>query len=212
MNPKISVQLRAIALAAMISCLASAASAQWNEQVLYSFQNGTDGSTPTGSLVFDRAGNLYGATQDGGSSTCLSPGACGTVYELTPPTQTGGAWTETVLYVFKGYAYGDGATPEGGLVIDDAGNLYGVTGYGGTGPCLLLGGPVGCGTVYELSPPAQPGGPWTEAVLYSFQGGNDGFVAFGDLAFDNAGNLYGDLRFALWWPVRHGFRVESAEG
>jgi hypothetical protein len=197
MNPKISVQLRvrAIALAAMVCCLASAASAQWNEQVLYSFQNGTDGATPTGAVVFDKAGNLYGVTQNGGSSTCLSPDACGTVYTLTPPAQTGAAWTETVLYVFKGYTYGDGASPQGGLVIDDAGNLYGTTGYGGTGPCLLLGGPVGCGTVYELSPPAQPGGPWTEAVLYSFRGGNDGFVAFGDLAFDNAGNLYGATLF-----------------
>ena len=89
----------------------------------------------------------------------------------------------------------DGATPEGGLVIENAGKLYGVTGYGGTGPCLLLGGPVGCGTVYELSPPAQTGDPWTETVLYSFQGGNDGFIAFGDLAFDKVGNLYGATLF-----------------
>ena len=179
----------------MFCPLAFPASVQWNEQVLYSFQNGTDGATPTGAVVFDKSGNLYGVTQNGGAATCLSPDACGTVYELTPPAQTGGAWTETVLYVFKGYTYGDGATPEGGLVIDDAGNLYGTTGYGGTGACLLLGGPVGCGTVYELSPPAQIGDPWTERVLYSFQGGNDGFVAYGDLAFDKAGNLYGATLF-----------------
>ena len=179
----------------MFCSFSFAASSQWNEQVLYSFQGSTDGATPNGAIVFDKAGNLYGATQNGGASTCLSPYDCGTVYKLTPPTQTGGEWTETVLYVFKGYTYGDGASPQGGLVIDDAGNLYGTTGYGGTGPCLLLGGPVGCGTVYELSPPAQIGDPWGETVLYSFQGGNDGFIAFGDLAFDKAGNLYGATLF-----------------
>ena len=187
--------VRATALAATLCCLASGASAQWNEQVLYSFQGGTDGATPFGAVVFDKAGNLYGATQNGGASICLSPGDCGTVYKLTPPAQTGGAWTETVLYVFRGYAYGDGATPEGGLIIDDAGNLYGTTGYGGTGSCPLLGGPVGCGTVYELSPPAEAGDPWTETVLYSFQDVNDGYVAYGDLTFDKAGNLYGVTLF-----------------
>jgi uncharacterized repeat protein (TIGR03803 family) len=100
-----------------------------------------------------------------------------------------------VLYVFKGHAYNDGATPEGGLVIDPAGNLYGTTGYGGSGSCTLLGGAVGCGTVYELSPPAKQGNPWTETVLYSFQGGKDGFVATGDLVFDKAGNLNGATLF-----------------
>ncbi len=183
-------------MASTVLCgLISTASAEWNEQVLYSFQGGTDGATPTGAVVFDKAGNLYGATQNGGASTCLSPYNCGTVYRLTPPAQTGGVWTETVLYVFRGYAAGDGATPEGGLVIDDAGNLYGVTGYGGTGTCLLLGGAVGCGTVYELSPPIQAGDPWTETVLYSFQNVNDGYVGYSDLVFDKAGNLYGATLF-----------------
>jgi hypothetical protein len=100
-----------------------------------------------------------------------------------------------VLYTFKGHAQNDGATPEGGLVIDESGNLYGTTGYGGSGPCLLLGGAVGCGTVYELSPPTKQGDPWTETVLYSFRGGKDGYVAFGDLVFDKAGNLYGATLF-----------------
>lgn len=180
---------------ALVCSFVSAASAQWNEQVLYSFQAGTDGATPVGAVVFDKAGNLYGATQNGGASTCLSPDNCGTVYKLTPPAEEGGAWTETVLYVFKGYTEGDGASPEGGLVIDDIGNLYGTTGYGGSGTCLLLGGPVGCGTVYELSPPANPADPWTETVLYSFQSVNDGYVAAGDLTFDKAGNLYGATLF-----------------
>jgi uncharacterized repeat protein (TIGR03803 family) len=178
-----------------ILALAVNASAEWKEKVLYSFQGGTDGAIPTGAVVFDKAGNLYGATGDGGASTCDGPGQCGTVYQLAPPATNGGAWTETVLYIFKGHAQNDGATPEGGLVIDQAGNLYGTTGYGGSGSCTLLGGAVGCGTVYELSPPAKQGDPWTETVLYSFQGGKDGRVGFGDLVFDKAGNLYGATLF-----------------
>ncbi len=196
MNP---IQVRTIGrpiLLLVFACsLASVASAEWKEKVLYSFQGVPDGSVPSGGVVFDKAGNLYGATQDGGSSSCDGPGQCGTVYQLTPPTKKGGAWTETVLYVFKGHAYDDGATPEGGVVIDEGGNLYGTTGYGGSGTCTLLGGAVGCGTVYELSPPAKQGDPWTETVLYSFQGGKDGYVASGDLVFDKAGNLYGATLF-----------------
>jgi hypothetical protein len=183
------------ALCTLILALAPSASAQWNEQVLYSFQGLPDGATPVGGMVFDEQGNLYGATSNGGSSSCLGPGQCGTVFELTPPATQGGPWTETVLYVFKGRTYNDGATPEGGLITDAAGNLYGTTAYDGTGSCKLLGSIVGCGTVYELSPPAQPGGAWTETVLYSFQGGDDGYAPLGDLVFDGAGNLYGATKF-----------------
>jgi hypothetical protein len=185
-----------LVLSLALACsFVAVASAEWKEKVLYSFQGVSDGAVPTGAVVFDKAGNLYGATLDGGASTCDGPGQCGTVYKLAPPATKGGAWTETVLYIFKGHAHNDGATPEGGLVIDEAGNLYGTTGYGGSGPCLLLGGAVGCGTVYELSPPAKQGDPWTEKVLYSFQGGKDGYVASGDLVFDKAGNLYGATLF-----------------
>jgi hypothetical protein len=188
--------LRGAAYALIVICyFASSAFAQWKEKVIYSFQGGTDGAVPAGGMVFDKSGNLYGATEDGGANGCNSPGPCGTVFELSPPAKPGGTWTEKVLYVFKGQAYGDGATPEGSVIIDNAGNLYGTTGYGGTGSCALLGGPVGCGTVYELSPPAQAGDPWTEKVLYSLQGGNDGYVATGNLVFDRAGNLYGATLF-----------------
>ena len=186
-----------VTLAFLVSLvlLAQPASAEWKEKVLYSFQGVPDGAVPAGGVVFDKAGNLYGATLDGGSSSCDGPDQCGTVYELSLPAKRGDPWTETVLYVFKGHAQNDGASPEGGIVMDAAGNLYGTTGYGGNGPCTLLGGAVGCGTVYELSPPARQGDPWTETVLYSFQGGNDGYVASGDLVFDKAGNLYGATLF-----------------
>jgi uncharacterized repeat protein (TIGR03803 family) len=146
-------------------------------------------------VVFDTAGNLYGATNEGGS-TCL-PQGCGTVFEVSPPGHMGGAWTETVIYAFQGAfnGSGDGLTPVGGLIIDQQGNLYGTTSLGGNGPCVLLGSRVGCGTVYELSPPAQKGRQWTETNLYNFQGGNDGYFPIGDLVFDKHGNLYG----ATWF-------------
>src|SRR5579872_6295890 len=191
LNLRIRFFVHPLALCVAILVLASMASAEWKEKVLYSFQGGTDGATPAGGVVFDQRGNLYGATLDGGSSSCPSPQQCGTVYQLAPPAQKGGAWAETVLYVFKGHDQNDGASPEGGLIIDNAGNLYGTTGYGGSGPCILLGTAVGCGTVFELSPPAKQGDPWKETVLYSFQGNKDGYVPFGDLVFDRFGNLYG---------------------
>jgi hypothetical protein len=89
------------------------------------------------------------------------------------------------------WAFVDGALQVGGLVMDKDGNLYGTNGYGGTGDFVLLGTKVGCGTVYEMSPPAQKGGSWNEAVLYSFQSGTDGYLPQDDLVFDPAGNLYG---------------------
>jgi len=182
-------------LSVAMFALTSVASAEWKESVLYSFQGGTDGATPAGGVVFDAAGNLYGATTDGGAANCSGPFQCGTVYQLKPPARKGDPWTETVLYIFKGTAANDGASPFGGLVMDASGNLYGTTGYDGTGNCLLFGGRVGCGTVYELSPPAKKGGPWTETVLYSFKGNTDGQLPVGDLVFDKQGNLYGATQY-----------------
>ncbi|HTZ97635.1 MAG TPA: choice-of-anchor tandem repeat GloVer-containing protein [Terriglobales bacterium] len=186
-----------ILAALFVLAFAPTALAQWNEEVLYSFQGGTDGVHPTGSVVFDNQGNLYGATSNGGGTSqfCLGPAGCGIVYELSPPTQNGAPWAETILHIFRGSAYGDGAAPTGGLVMDSSGNLYGVTGYDGSGQCTLFGSVVGCGTVYEMVPPSQPGGSWTETVIYNFQGGSDGYVPQGDLVFDGAGNLYGATLF-----------------
>jgi hypothetical protein len=182
-------------LFALVLALVSDASAEWKEKVLYSFQGLPDGSVPAGGVVFDTHGNLYGATTEGGANSCPGIAQCGTVYQLTPPTTKGDAWTETVLYVFLGKNHNDGNTPAGGVLIDAAGNLYGTTAYGGGGGCILLGTNVGCGTVYELSPPAQKGGAWRETVLYSFKGDSDGQLPVGDLAFDKQGNLYGATQY-----------------
>lgn len=165
--------------------------AEWNEKVLYSFQGGNDGAVPAGGVVFDEAGNLYGATSDGGSG-CTGGGSCGTVFQLVPPANKGGEWKENILYMFHGT---DGQSPEGGVILDAKENLYGTTAYGGRGNCKLFGSTVGCGVVYEMIRPAQPKGAWKEKILYNFQGDEDGQFPIGDLVFDQAGNLYGATQF-----------------
>jgi len=149
----------------------------WTETVLYSFQGGLDGALPYAGLVMDAAGNLYGAAQVGGEGTQLN----GTIYELSPPAVSGGAWTFTKLYTFQVSSSTDGDFPMGTLVFDHAGNLYGTTQGGGTS---------NQGTVFELSPPSASGGPWTETVLHSFAG-TDGWGPVAGLYIDGGGNLYG---------------------
>jgi len=139
--------------------------------ILYSFKDGSDGSSPE-SLTFDAAGNLYGVTFEGGIDDW------GTVFELSPGT--GGSWNERILHAFDPNT-ADGLYPVGSVVFDAAGNMYGVTWEGGT-TC--------CGTVFELTP--SPDGSWTETILHNFVGGNgDGWNPLAGVALDSAGNLYG---------------------
>jgi uncharacterized repeat protein (TIGR03803 family) len=180
-------------LLALVIFASNLSAAEWKEKVLYSFQGGNDGAVPAGGVVFDKQGNLYGATTY--TSSCPTTFECGTVFELSPHQQKDGAWTETTLHLFQGHNQNDGGSPEGGVILDANGNVYGTTAYGGSGPCILLGTAVGCGTVYEMVPPKQKGGAWTEKVLYSFRGNKDGQFPWGDLVFDAAGNLYGATQF-----------------
>lgn len=144
--------------------------------VIYHF-TGSGGLYPNGNLIFDAAGNLYGTTIEGGSCGVSSKG-CGVAYELSPST---GGWAETVLHTFGGGAYGYG--PNGGLVFDSKGNLYGTTGSGGA---------YGFGTVFELTP-TQSG--WAEQVLYSFTGTTDGGYPQTGVVLDSFGNIYGESFF-----------------
>lgn len=147
----------------------------WTETQLYNFdQHPDDGHYPNGDIVFDAVGNLYGTTSNGGLYDQ------GTVYELTP-SQSG--WVESVLYDFTGTA--DGGTPNAGMVIDHAGNLYGTTSAGGDPQCL---DDSPCGVVFELSPTTSG---WVETVLHTFQNGSDGADPKGGLIADHSGNLYG---------------------
>ena len=143
----------------------------WTQTILHTFAGGSDGRNPVTGLVRDQSGNLYGTTPAGGSSDR------GVVYELSP---NGSGWTETVLYAFSGG--NDGAIPYSGLILDQAGNLYGATSQGGAG------GNGGNGLVFKLT---RGSSGWTESVLYTFTGGNDGSFPQGNLLFDPAGNLYG---------------------
>jgi uncharacterized repeat protein (TIGR03803 family) len=142
----------------------------WTERVLHRFDyNGKDGTQPYTALSIDASGNLYGATRAGGAY------AYGTVFELKPSTD--GNWIEKILHSFGSGT--DGSTPESGLTLDHAGNLYGTTFYGGA---------YSHGTAFELSPGADG---WTESVLHSFGNGTDASYPTTSLIFDSAGNLYG---------------------
>lgn len=105
----------------------------------------------------------------------------GVVYRLSQGTN--GAWTESVLYSFKGGTQ-DGATPHDSVLMDSAGNLYGTTISGGGGQCT-----GGCGIVFQLAP--GPNGSWTETMVHRFAGGTDGAAPFSNVILDAAGNLYG---------------------
>src|SRR5579863_6059290 len=102
--------IRTLIWFAIILATVLTASAEWKEKVLYSFQGGTDGSTPAGGVVFDKVGNLYGATTDGGANNCPGIAQCGTVFQLQPPAKQGDPWTENQLYIFKGKNSNDGET------------------------------------------------------------------------------------------------------
>src|SRR5580692_5700081 len=88
--------IRLLGLFMVILSLGAFASAEWKEKVLYSFQGNPDAATPAGGVVFDKAGNLYGAALGG------PQGSQGTVFQLVPPAKKGDPWTESILYVFQG--------------------------------------------------------------------------------------------------------------
>lgn len=150
--------------------LTPSTSGQWQETVLYAFQGGSDGSSPSGNLVFDHSGNIYGTTTGGGTGSCSGQG-CGTVFKLSP--QQGGGWTEKVIYNFQGMPDGSGPV---GLTPGPSG-LFGIT---------PLGGNHNNGIVYELTPSSQG---WSEQPLYEFSQ-QDGTLNPG-LVLDAQGNLYG---------------------
>ena len=166
----------------MVFELSPNGSGGYNETILHDFTgtNG-DGAGPPGGLVFDPQGNLYGVTVEGGAN------GTGTVYELSP--NSGGGWTETILYSFGAANSGDANLPQNGLIRDSAGNLYGTAGGGGINDGSCIGD---CGTVFELSPSA---GGWTETILHRFRGAGGRYNGDGagpnSLTFDTLGNLYG---------------------
>lgn len=206
-----------LALAVMLTVVATESAPAQTYAVLYTFTGGKDRGNSLAGLVRDAKGNLYGTTNKGGASNS------GTVFKLDTTNKT-------VLYSFKGGK--DGAFPLAGLLRDSAGNLYGTTGSGGGTGCKKN---AGCGTVFKVAKAketvlyrftggADGGAPWTgtllrdakdnlydttgaggasnagtvfkldtankETVLYSFTGGTDGGLPLAGLVQDTAGNLY----------------------
>lgn len=177
-----------------LSVVAPAAHAQ-NFQVLHTFTGGQDGGAPDAGLTLDRAGNLYGTAEYGGTGPCQTENlhGCGTVFQLT---HRGTGWTFAPLYSFNGWLHNDGAYPVAGVSIATDGSLYGATMVGGSLTQCQRG--PGCGTVFRLQPPARACQsvlcPWLETVVYRFTPAPDAYYPTGTLIFDQAGNLYGTTR------------------
>ena len=192
----------------------SPAGTSWTLTVLYSFSSYYDGVHPAAGLIMDAAGNLYGITSEyesPGSVFELSPASdgwtyqviyavdtwggltadasgnifgytsSGTVFELSPNGNSG--WNSAVIHTFAG-APNDGASPQGSPVLDQAGNLYGATYYGGV---------KNSGTVYKLIRPTRKWqkGIWQEVILHSFGSSKDGSNPYAGIVFDASGNIYG---------------------
>ena len=153
----------------------------WSEKPLYIFSGGSDGENPAAALVADQFQNLYGTTMNGGIASS------GTVFELVSPGNSGGPWTEQQLWSFDGAA--GGAFPSGSLYQNQYGSFFGTTQRGGAN---------GGGTVFELTPPATRGAPWTQQVLYSFlppSNPSDGYQPVAQLVADSTGALFGTTQF-----------------
>jgi uncharacterized repeat protein (TIGR03803 family) len=188
--------------------------------VIYNFTGkGSDGATPYGGPILDRSGNLYGTTYLGGKygsgsvyklSRSGSSWTYSSLYSFKGVTDAAGpafgslaAGADSGLFgsteggrefgtafeicacpgreiIVHRFGVGtDGAQPIGGVVLDAAGNLFGTT---------CLGGAHGNGTVFEEK---RSGDSWTESVIYSFTGGNDGTSPPAGVTLDTRGNLYG---------------------
>lgn len=164
-----------LAIFPIIVLMGSGAKAAGDTQLIYSFAGDEDGEYTDTDLVIDGAGNLYGTSVQGGDFNS------GTVFRLSPASS---GWIHTVLYSFKGGA--DGGEPYKGVTLGANGDIYGTAGVGGlyVGPCV----DTGCGVVFKL---ARPGGIWTQTVIHSFTGGNDGYGPGAGVTVDVHGNIYG---------------------
>jgi uncharacterized repeat protein (TIGR03803 family) len=171
-NRNFSSKAFSILLAAFAILSATGAGAKEIPIVRFNVENG---SQPTNGLLADGHGNFYGVAPHGGNKSCSFQG-CGVVFELSPAS--GGGWTESVIWAFKGGS-SDTAVPITDLVFDGNGNLYGGTGSSGNS----------FGAIYELSPAG--GSTWTEKILYHFN--NLGYDPGAKIAFDGQGNLYGSV-------------------
>jgi uncharacterized repeat protein (TIGR03803 family) len=169
--------------------ISPASAGVWTETVLYEFQSNRDGANPTGEVIFDQAGNLYGTANNSGEF------GGGGVFRLTPSSA---GWTETMIFSFTD---GDnGCGPTGNIVFDASGHLYGTTSYCGIDYA---------GTVYRLTPTV---GQWSMNILHQFTGGLDGWGPYGGLTMDGKGNLYGSTNLGGLFAEGTVFRLTPEHG
>ena len=172
----------ALALTCALALAAAQSSQAQTSTVLHSFAGRADGALPLAGLTMDRSGNLFGTSSEGGQAGCGYQG-CGTVFELT---RKNSVWIFAPLYAFTGFP--DGFTPASRLTIGANGSLYGTTLYGGA---MNVSG----GVVFNLQPPVHNSNrtdpPWKQTVLYTFGNPPDGDNPWGEIVFDQQGNLYG---------------------
>jgi|HubBroStandDraft_1064217.scaffolds.fasta_scaffold01836_12 uncharacterized repeat protein (TIGR03803 family) len=158
----------------------ASAGGKWTESELAAF--GSEGPVgPVSGVAIGPGGVLYGTSYAGGAQYE------GTVFSITPPASSGGAWTESVVYSFLGSGALDGGQPWAGVAIGQNGELYGTTVLGGGGDF------GGDGIIYELTPPSSAGGTWTETILSSFPN-EYGFgppLPYGGVVIGSGGVLYG---------------------
>ncbi len=170
----------ASAIYGLVFELTPSSSPNWTEQTLHTFTGGASGSIPTGPLLISER-SLFGTTLNGGEATCNSRVGCGVVYELSKGS--GGQWTETVIFKFRGDNVDSPSSPSlGGF--DDNGNLYGSSLTSGAGTCGQ------CGSVFELT--LASGGKWEETTLWAFSYQQQPSVYYPEaVAVTAAGNVYG---------------------
>ncbi len=145
----------------------------WNQTVIHTF-TGSDGSGPGSPVAIDKNGDVFGTTPTGGAN------GIGVVYQLR---EDAGAWKFRVIHTFTGGDDGGGGSASR-LLIDAAGNLFGV---------CTVGGANGFGTVFEMS---QHQGQWQLTTLYAFKDSPDGALPYGGLVADKGGNFYGTTYYA----------------
>ena len=166
----------------------------WTETVLHAFTGGSDGIFPGNGTMLPLKGALFGTTDGQAQIGGCGRVNCDTVYELSPPASGKTAWSYTLLYRFGGGS--DGYDPQGGLIAGPGGTLLGMTAAGGNSGCQSSytngNGTTGCGTIYQLTPPAS-GAAWTKTVLHVFSGAADGGLPLAALVADLSGSgvLYG---------------------
>ncbi len=171
--------------------LSPTAGGSWTEKIIHNFGNtSNDGANPYAPLILVE-NELLGTTLSGGSNYSCgdSNDGCGLLFALIPPTTGGGKWMERTASVGP---LADGATVFAGLVRGFDGKIYGVASQGGSGQCQDdLQNTVGCGVVFQVTPPIASTHWGPVEVIYNFTGGSDGGVPQSTLLADKIGNLYG---------------------